>query len=145
MTRALRRTASRSSSRGEQGKIALPSCSSCITRKFWLLYFKGKESGSNEVRPRSTSGSSAFAAPNMQDFGQFKARSSNDLQQKNTNTSSSHTLAESHDNMTPHKERMRVLEALDLNQTMQQEIMKQLSWIDDSIVLNLQHLVRTCF
>ncbi|KAG2176340.1 hypothetical protein INT43_005574 [Umbelopsis isabellina] len=117
MTRASRRTASRSSSRGEQVE----------------------ESGANEVRPRSTSGSSAFAAQNIQDFGQFKVRSGSDLQQKRTN-SGSHALAETGDTMTPHKERMRVLEALDLNQTMQQEIMKQLSWIDDSIVLNLQHL-----
>ncbi|KAH8555154.1 hypothetical protein BGW37DRAFT_475968 [Umbelopsis sp. PMI_123] len=44
------------------------------------------------------------------------------------------------DKLIPHDERMKVLEALDLNQSMQQEIMKQLSWIEDNIALNLQYM-----
>jgi hypothetical protein len=47
-----------------------------------------------------------------------------------------------HEKLTPHEERMKVLEALDMNQSMQQEIMKQLSWVDDNIVLNLQYMVQ---
>lgn len=47
-----------------------------------------------------------------------------------------------HEKLTPHEERMKVLEALDMNQSMQQEIMKQLSWIDDNIVQNLQYMVQ---
>jgi hypothetical protein len=46
------------------------------------------------------------------------------------------------DKLIPHDERMKVLEALDLNQSMQQEIMKQLSWIEDNIALNLQYMVK---
>lgn len=46
------------------------------------------------------------------------------------------------DKLTSHEEKMKVLEALDLNQSMQQEIMKQISWIEDNITLNLQYMVR---
>lgn len=52
------------------------------------------------------------------------------------------TISKRRGNLTPHEERMKVLEALDMNQSMQQEIMKHLSWIDDSIALNLKHMVR---
>ncbi|KAM3588954.1 hypothetical protein VKS41_001382 [Umbelopsis sp. WA50703] len=124
MTRALRRTANHSSSRGEQ--------------------VQGKESDSNEAQPRTIPGSSDFAAMNMEDFGKIQAKSSSNHQQTRQYIDS-HTISVSEDTMTPHRERMRVLEALDLNQTMQQEIMKQIAWIDDSIMLNLQNLVREIF
>ncbi|KAG2187235.1 hypothetical protein INT44_004920, partial [Umbelopsis vinacea] len=42
--------------------------------------------------------------------------------------------------LTSHEERMKVLEALDMNQSMQQEIMKQISWIEDNITFNLQYM-----
>jgi hypothetical protein len=55
------------------------------------------------------------------------------------NYAANHTVG---DKLTSHEERMKVLEALDLNQSMQQEIMKQISWIEDNITFNLQYMVR---
>jgi hypothetical protein len=114
-------------------------------RQFFGLHLvQGKESDSNEAQPRTIPGSSDFAAMNMEDFGKIQAKSSSNHQQTRQYIDS-HTISVSEDTMTPHRERMRVLEALDLNQTMQQEIMKQIAWIDDSIMLNLQNLVREIF
>lgn len=64
-------------------------------------------------------------------------------EQSRKNTQAVNTVRSGfHEKLTPHEERMKVLEALDMNQSMQQEIMKQLSWVDDNIVLNLQYMVQ---